>query len=128
MALSKPQKDRRSSIKGKGKLAMTATALLIVSVISLAACAPAANNGNSDNDANSQQMAEEEESFSTAADFTKRSTGLYPDVQTNAEYQNSGNRGCSACHDNLFDLDKDNGTYTHITTYIGLKKATYNGD
>lgn len=127
MALSKPQKDRRSSIKGKGKLAMTATALLIVSVISLAACAPAANNSNSDNDANSQQMAEEE-SFSTAADFTKRSTGLYPDVQTNAEYQNSGNRGCSACHDNLFDLDKDNGTYTHITTYIGLKKATYNGD
>lgn len=62
------------------------------------------------------------------ADFTDRDTGLYPDVQENAKYQNSGNRGCVACHDDLFQVDKDNGTYTHITTYVGMKQGRYSAD
>lgn len=63
------------------------------------------------------------------SDFTDRSTGLYPDVQKNAEYQNSGNRGCVSCHADLYDdVDKGNGTYEHITTYVGLKDGTYSSD
>lgn len=63
------------------------------------------------------------------SDFTDRSTGLYPDVQKNAEYQNSGNRGCVSCHADLYDdVDKGNGTYDHITTYVGLKDGTYASD
>lgn len=63
------------------------------------------------------------------ADFTERSTGMYPDIQNNADYLNAGNRGCAACHQDLFDdVDKGNGTYDHITTYVGLKDGTYVSD
>ena len=75
--------------------------------------------------------ADEEEGSAIAgySDFTDRSTGLYPDVQKNAEYQNSGNRGCVSCHADLYDdVDKSNGTYEHITTYVGLKDGTYASD
>jgi DMSO/TMAO reductase YedYZ molybdopterin-dependent catalytic subunit len=71
---------------------------------------------------------DDQETTAGIADFTDRDTGLYPDVQENATYQNSGNRGCTSCHDNLFDLDKDNGTTTHITTYVGMKAANYTAD
>lgn len=64
----------------------------------------------------------------SARDFTDRTTGMFPDVQTNDTYQNSGNRGCGACHGDLFDLDKNNGQYYHITNYVGMKDATYTGD
>ena len=75
-------------------------------------------------------LADEEtpEQVTMVSDFTDRGMGLYPDIQENGTYINAGNRGCAACHTDLFDLDKDNGTYTHITTYVGLKDATYNGD
>ncbi len=62
------------------------------------------------------------------ADFTDRSTGVFPDINANATYQNTGNRGCMACHDDLYDVNKDNGTYTHITTYVGMKDGTYDAD
>lgn len=122
--------------KGKTRVSLIkkVTAVLVVSLVAafaLAACAPSANDGRTDEggEAKSEEV-QGDEGFSVvnATDFTERSTGLYPDIQKNAQYQNSGNRGCMACHDNLFDLDKSNGTFTHITTYVGLKDATYTGD
>lgn len=103
-------------------------ALACALVLGLAACAPQSIDSTSENSSLAESDEIDRGSFVDAADFTERSTGLYPDVQKNDRYQNSGNRGCAACHGDLFDLDKDNGTTTHITTYVGLKDATYSGD
>lgn len=117
------------------KFVLAAIAGLLVLTVCLVACAPQAQapvtkdsdpmaaTGDADTDAADDGM-----SFSTAKDFTEHSTGLYPDIQRNAEFQNSGNRGCAACHDDLFSLDKNNGTFVHITNQVGMKKGTYNGD
>lgn len=116
------------SMRSVVKPAMIALACALA--LGLAACAPRAASAPSQNDSSPAAESSEsgETSFVNAADFTNRSTGLYPDIQKNDRYQNSGNRGCGACHGDLFDLNKDNGTYTHITTYVGMKDATYTGD
>lgn len=120
--------------KRHAKVALTAAVGLLALALCLAACAPsAATNGSGTTSAaatgtEASETTEDESPFSTASDFTELSTGLYPDIQRNAEFQNSGNRGCAACHDDLFTLDKNNGTFVHITNQVGMKKGTYNGD
>ena len=117
----------RTLSNGRSKLVAGTLAVVTCMLIcvGLAACAPRAAESASASD---EKAAEDTSSFSTAADFTDRSTGLYPDIQNNDAYQNEGNRGCAACHTNLWDTDKNNGTYEHITPYVGLKHATYTGD
>lgn len=114
------------------KHALAAAVCLTALVLCLAACAPTTapqeGNAGSTPAAETGEGADDGQSFSTAADFTDVSTGMFPDIQRNAEFQNTGNRGCAACHDDLFTLDKNNGTYVHITNQVGMKKGTYNGD
>ena len=42
----------------------------------------------------------------TVKRFTDRDSGLYPDTFYNSTMLNTGNRGCNACHENLFDVWK----------------------
>ncbi|MCI8424259.1 MAG: molybdopterin-dependent oxidoreductase [Adlercreutzia sp.] len=131
LAESTPGGEKRRHPKAVLALAVGLLAL----ALSLAACAPNATTASmpATGDAAEEQAADADGaddglSFSTAKDFTEHSTGLYPDIQRNAEFQNSGNRGCAACHEDLFTLDKNNGTFVHITNQVGMKKGTYNGD
>lgn len=124
----------RTQGRGRKKIALAtlAVAMGMCACVYLAACAPQASTAASVTDEKSAESvdasAEDKDSFSMAADFTDRSTGMYPDIQNNDTYQNEGNRGCSACHADLWDVDKNNGSYVHITPYVGLKHATYTGD
>ncbi len=95
------------------KFALGAAVCLLALVACLAACAPHGTPANG-HECGRRQWASRtrgrrclSQSFSTAADFTERSTGLYPEIQRNAEFQNSGNRGCAACHDDLFTLGQE---------------------
>jgi DMSO/TMAO reductase YedYZ molybdopterin-dependent catalytic subunit len=111
----------------RGKLGVFCPAL-VISILALAlALAPGptlAMEASTREDA-----AGTNQDFATqVADFTNRGMGLFPDTNNNAEYINAANRGCNACHDDLFAVDKGNGTYDHITTYVGMKKGTYSGD
>lgn len=120
------------------KAVMALAVGLLALTLCLVACAPNATTNSasslpSTGDATSESSdgdsaSDGDLSFTTAADFTELSTGLFPDTNRNAEFQNTGNRGCAACHDDLFTLNKNNGNYVHITNQVGLKKGTYNGD
>lgn len=125
----------RGGEKRRHPKAMLALAVgLVAFALCLAACAPNAastSTASTAGNATEEQAAEsadEDRTFSTAKDFTEHSTGMFPDIQRNAEFQNTGNRGCAACHEDLFTLDKNNGTFVHITNQVGMKKGTYNGD
>lgn len=132
--------NMRTQNTGRSKRAMGTLAIIacLLVCVGLAACSPQAPSAPSTPSTSDEQKApgtedkqgtdSEKPSFSAVADFTDRSTGMYPDVQNNAKYQNEGNRGCSACHTDLWDTDKNNGSYVHITPYVGLKEATYTGD
>lgn len=126
------RKTKGGGVRFGRKHALAAAVCLTALVLCLAACAPTAapqeGGAGSTPVAETGEGADEGQSFSTAADFTEHSTGLYPDIQRNAEFQNSGNRGCAACHGDLFTLDKNNGSFVHITNQVGMKKGTYNGD
>ncbi len=114
----------------KAKLITTVGALALVGATSLAACAPttASENADSSTDTSQNQVMTNEDGTAMMSDFTDRSNGLFPDVQENDKYLNSGSRGCASCHTDLWKLDKNNGTTTHITEYVGLKDGTYRGD
>lgn len=114
----------------KTKLTIALSAIMIVGAAGLAACAPSAASVDEAAEAESSESAvmTNEDGTAMMADFTDRSTGLFPDVQENAKYLNSGNRGCASCHTDLFDADKNNGTTVHITPYVGLKDGSYRAD
>lgn len=40
----------------------------------------------------------------TMKDYRNMSSGLFPDTKDNTEWLNTGNRGCNACHDDLYDV------------------------
>lgn len=128
------RKTKGGGVRFGRKHGLAAVVCLTALALCLVACAPAAAPQADGSGATPVAETGEDggadggQSFSTAADFTEHSTGLYPDIQRNAEFQNSGNRGCAACHDDLFTLDKNNGSFVHITNQVGMKKGTYNGD
>lgn len=132
---SKRGEGRRAH--SRRKFALGAAVGLLALAACLAACAPSTAPQPTDTNAAMAETGESDGgdadasttgSFSTAADFTDVSTGMFPDIQRNAEFQNAGNRGCAACHDDLFTLDKNNGSFVHITNQVGMKKGSYNGD
>ena len=132
---SKRGEGRRAH--SRRKFALGAAVCLLALAACLAACAPSTAPQPTDTNAAMAETGESDGgdadasttgSFSTAADFTDVSTGMFPDIQRNAEFQNAGNRGCAACHDDLFTLDKNNGSFVHITNQVGMKKGSYNGD
>lgn len=124
----------KTRLNRRSKLAACTLAVIacLALCVGMAACAPQAGGPASSeelaNTGDAEEGADAALPASPIADFTERSTGMFPDIQNNDKYQNSGNRGCAACHDNLWEVDKNNGTYVHITPYVGLKKATYTGD
>lgn len=125
------RKAKGGEVRIGRKFVLAAAVSLLALTLCLVACAPApqgADSGDAPMADTGDNAADENMSFSTAADFTDVSTGMFPDIQRNAEFQNAGNRGCAACHDDLFTLDKNNGTFVHITNQVGMKKGTYNGD
>lgn len=128
--------------RGRFAAAAISWAAACALAVALAGCAPSGQPEKVQADAGAEKVAvaqesgaEEKAGTDTAvsattamADFTQRSTGLFPDIQENGKYLNSGSRGCNSCHSDLFDLNKDNGTTAHITNFVGLKSANYMGD
>lgn len=56
-------------------------------------------------------------------DFMDNSSGIYPDTYFNRELLNTGNRGCNACHTDLFDVfNLNEDGYQHILVSTGYDK------
>lgn len=54
--------------------------------------------------------------------------GMFPDIQRKRSSKTRAIADAAACHDDLFTLDKNNGSFVHITNQVGMKKGSYNGD
>ena len=111
----------------KRQWAAAAAVCGLVAVLLVAGCAP--KTGGAPTDAGAKQ--ETTENLATTglgmADFTDRNTGLFPDIQDNATYQNTGNRGCNSCHDDLWETTYNvkSGEFAHILNKTGYgKKGT----
>lgn len=93
---SKRGEGRRAH--SRRKFALGAAVCLLALAACLAACAPSTAPQPTDTNAAMAETGESDGgdadasttgSFSTAADFTDVSTGMFPDIQRNAEFQNA---------------------------------------
>lgn len=79
--------------------------------------------------AKSEAKAPETSAVSNAIDmkdYRNMSSGLFPDTKDNVEWLNAGNRGCNACHDDLYDVMMMQEP-KHIVSKFGFgKKLTIN--
>ena len=101
------------------------TAILAIGMV--AGCAPQPHLASTGEE-QATEAAESESSMDFGyANFVDESTGLMPDVMTNAKATNAGNRGCNSCHDDLLELtyNLEIGEYNHIIDSVGYgKKGT----
>ena len=56
-------------------------------------------------------------------DFTDKTSGLFNDTFSTTDMLNAGNRGCNACHEDLWDVMNMKDGYKHILTHVGYDKA-----
>ena len=56
-------------------------------------------------------------------DFTDRTSGNFNDTFSTTDMLNAGNRGCNACHEDLWDVMNMKDGYNHILTHVGYDKA-----
>ena len=117
--------------KGRA-LAIIAASMLALTLV-LWGCAPKASSDATSSTASdsatsqtSDTTADNDAATSMYPKFTDRTAGLFPDTYFNENYLNTGNRGCNACHENLFDKMVNKNGYTHILSYVGYdKNGTY---
>lgn len=113
-----------------GKRLLAAAVVLSVALALGAACgcqpqnsaasSPTTPMAQTDEDAPSSSFAIE--GF-TDSDFQNISTGLMPDNYQN-QLQNYGNRGCNACHEDLYDVISQTQP-RHMVASAGYKNMTY---
>ena len=91
----------RSKSSKKGAIVLLTLALCCFSFIALASCQPAAKS----DDAKADEATEKTEGsgFTTPGQFSNLDSGEWGDTQY-AKAVNAGNRGCNACHEDLFDV------------------------
>lgn len=100
------------------KLGIALAVVALCGLLSLAACAPAAqapaSNDAKDGTPATEQGADSADTTTASMtgtgtvmkDFLDRSSGQFPDTFTNTDMLNAGNRGCNACHEDLFEMIK----------------------
>ena len=100
------------------KLLTLAVVLACVGIVALAlwGCAPQSTTA-----AANAAAAEESASYGYP-NFTENSSGMFPDTYTNTELLNAGNRGCNACHSDLWTVMNMKDGYQHILTHVGYGK------
>ncbi|WP_080797651.1 molybdopterin-dependent oxidoreductase [Arabiibacter massiliensis] len=99
----------------------TAAAVLVVGAFLLAGCQPQAagqDGGGTEDKAKSSAPAI---TTTTGANFQNVDTGDLPDIYQN-QLQNTGNRGCNSCHEDLIDVLQTTNP-KHIIDYAGYDKA-----
>lgn len=126
------------ALKAKGgqrKLAMLALSLAVALVAgSLYACSPSASSASSDKKATvaeaSQEAGKADAATTTVSgypNFLENSAGMFEDTYFNSQLLNVGNRGCNACHTDLFTvMDMNDDGFEHILVSAGFgKNGTY---
>lgn len=94
--------------------------------LALWGCAPNATGATTDQKGDDKATEETTTSASVYPNFTEKAAGLFPDTYFNRDMLNTGNRGCNACHENLFDKMVNKEGLTHILSYVGYEKdGTY---
>lgn len=121
--------EASSSKSAKKSLRKRLAAMLAVStgVVLVAAacygCSPQApSESESSSDAQSQEV-----DLGGYPNFLDNDSGMFADTYYNTELLNTGNRGCNACHTNLFDvMDLNEDGFEHIMVSTGFdKNGTY---
>ena len=118
-----------SVVRRKELAAMVAVAFTLAAALAIGAlwgCSPTQAGGSESEPMSGTAKGGEEISTVESVNFLDNSSGLYPDTYTNSEMLNIGNRGCNACHDDLFDVMTNHPGNTHILFSVGYdKKLTY---
>ena len=119
---------RTTESKTTSRLIVAGAVVAAVLALALAlwGCAPNATGATTDQKGDNKATEETTTSASVYPNFTEKAAGLFPDTYFNRDMLNTGNRGCNACHENLFDKMVNKEGLTHILSYVGYEKdGTY---
>lgn len=119
---------RTTESKTTSRLIVAGAVVAAVLALALAlwGCAPNATGATTDQKGDDKATEETATSASVYPNFTEKAAGLFPDTYFNRDMLNTGNRGCNACHENLFDKMVNKEGLTHILSYVGYEKdGTY---
>lgn len=109
--------------KGTSRLLVAVAVMAAVAALALAlwGCAPQATTSMAATGGDAE--ATEEAAPSMYPDFTDRTSGNFNDTFSTTDMLNAGNRGCNACHEDLWDVMNMKDGYKHILTHVGYDKA-----
>ena len=109
--------------KGTSRLLVAVAVMAAVAALALAlwGCAPQATTSMAATGGDAE--ATEEAAPSMYPDFTDRISGNFNDTFSTTDMLNAGNRGCNACHEDLWDVMNMKDGYKHILTHVGYDKA-----
>ena len=109
--------------KGTSRLLVAVAVMAAVAALALAlwGCAPQATTSMAATGGDAE--ATDEAAPSMYPDFTDRTSGNFNDTFSTTDMLNAGNRGCNACHEDLWDVMNMKDGYKHILTHVGYDKA-----
>ena len=109
--------------KGASRLLVAVAVMAAVAALALAlwGCAPQATTSMAATGGDAE--ATDEAAPSMYPDFTDRTSGNFNDTFSTTDMLNAGNRGCNACHEDLWDVMNMKDGYKHILTHVGYDKA-----
>lgn len=115
--MSKPiaggQRKARFFDRNRGKLAIFAAVALCTALsCALASCQPAQKSDSEPKATEASQEANQK-SF-TVGDFQNVGSGDLTDTEYNSTFVNAQNRGCNACHEDLWDVMNDLSPIQHV--------------
>ena len=110
--------------KGTSRLLVAIAVMAAVAALALAlwGCAPQATTTMAATGGDGETT-EETAASSMYPDFTDRTSGNFNDTFSTTDMLNAGNRGCNACHEDLWDVMNMKDGYNHILTHVGYDKA-----
>lgn len=123
------------------KIAVAATAVcLSFSLLGVAACSPQQESTGVPEKVQAQTQETQDESVTTDAkatdekqstasmpgDFQNKAAGELTETDFNVNFVNDGNRGCKACHADLWDVMNDLSPIQHVLTSAPGYGQTYN--
>ncbi|MEE0583841.1 MAG: hypothetical protein UC328_11795, partial [Adlercreutzia sp.] len=106
--------------KGTSRLLVAIAVMAAVAALALAlwGCAPQATTTMAATGGDGETT-EETAASSMYPDFTDRTSGNFNDTFSTTDMLNAGNRGCNACHEDLWDVMNMKDGYNHILTHVG---------
>lgn len=108
---------KRRSVSARCRLLTTAlVASALCAVLGLAACQPAQKPAESTEPSQTTTEKTDKADASTFAvgDFQNQDAGILSDTPFNTSFVNAGNRGCGACHEDLWDQMHDLSPIQHV--------------